>query len=36
MEELKKIHIPDVKDLRSVPFDVPIVYATGGGTLHGR
>jgi hypothetical protein len=36
MEELKKIHEPDVQDPRSVPFFVPTAYATGGGTLHGR
>jgi hypothetical protein len=35
MEELKKIHIPDVQDLRSVPFDVPAAYATGGGRMEG-
>jgi hypothetical protein len=36
MEELKKIHDLDVQDPRSVPFNVPAAYATGGGTPHGR
>jgi hypothetical protein len=35
-EELKKIHMPDIQDSRSVPFDVPVAYATGGGTPYGR
>jgi hypothetical protein len=26
----------DVQDPRSVPFNLPTVYATGGGTLYGR
>jgi hypothetical protein len=36
MEELNKIHVPDVQDPRSVPFDVPAAYAMGGGTPNGR
>jgi hypothetical protein len=36
MEELKKIHDPDVQDPRSAPFDVLAAYATGEGTPHGR
>jgi hypothetical protein len=36
MEELKKIHWPNVQDPRSVPFDVPAVYPMGGGAPHGR
>jgi hypothetical protein len=32
MEELKKIHGPDVQDLRSIPINLPVAYATGGGT----
>jgi hypothetical protein len=35
-EELKKIHVPELEDPRSVPFNVDVAYATGGGTPHGR
>jgi hypothetical protein len=34
--ELKKIHGPEQEDMRSVPFNIDIVYAAGGGTSHGR
>jgi hypothetical protein len=34
-EELKKTHGSDT-DLRSVPFDVNVVYHAGGGLPHGR
>jgi hypothetical protein len=36
VEELKEIRGPDVQDPRSVPFNIPTAYATGGGTPHGR
>jgi hypothetical protein len=36
MEELRKIHMPQVQDPRSVPFNVGDAYAMGGGTPHGR
>jgi hypothetical protein len=36
MEELRKIHGPDVQDPRSVPFNVDAAYAMRGGTPHGR
>jgi hypothetical protein len=36
MEELRKIHGLEVQDPRLVPFNVDVVYATGGDTLHGR
>jgi hypothetical protein len=36
MEELRKIHVPELQDLRLVPFNVDAAYATGGGTPHGR
>jgi hypothetical protein len=36
MEELKKIHGPELEDLRSVPFNVDDAYAASGGTPHGR
>jgi hypothetical protein len=32
MEELRKIHGPDVQSSRSVPCNVDAAYATGGGT----
>jgi hypothetical protein len=35
IEGLKKIHGADV-DPKSVPFNVVVVYAAGGGTPHGR
>jgi hypothetical protein len=35
-EELKKIHMPELEDPRSVPFNVDAAYPAGGGTLHGR
>jgi hypothetical protein len=28
--------MPQVRDSRSVPFNVDATYATGGGTSHGR
>jgi hypothetical protein len=36
MEELKKIDMLDVQDPRSVPFNLPAVYAMSGGTPYGR
>jgi hypothetical protein len=36
MEELRKIHVSELQDPRSVPFNVDTAYATGGGTPHGR
>jgi hypothetical protein len=36
MEEMRKIHGPQVQDLRSVPFNVDAAYAMGGGTPYGR
>jgi hypothetical protein len=36
MEELKKIHGPELKDPRSVPFNIDDVCAAGRGTPHGR
>jgi hypothetical protein len=36
MEELKKIHGTDVQDPRSLPFNLPAVYAMGEVTPHGR
>jgi hypothetical protein len=33
---LKKIHGPALEDPRSVPFNVDVVYAVGGGTTRGR
>jgi hypothetical protein len=36
MEELRKIHVPDVQDLRLAPFNVTTTYAMGGGTPHER
>jgi hypothetical protein len=36
MEELKKIHVPDVQDPMSVSINVLAAYAMGRGTLHGR
>jgi hypothetical protein len=35
-EELKKIHGPELKDPRSVHFNIDVAYATDGGTQHGR
>jgi hypothetical protein len=35
-EELKKIHMPDLEDPRSVPFNVNDAYDAGGGTPYGR
>jgi hypothetical protein len=35
MQELKKIHGPELEDPRSVPFNVDAVYASNGGTPHG-
>jgi hypothetical protein len=34
--ELRKIHGPHLEDMRSVPFNLDVVYAAGGGTPHGR
>jgi hypothetical protein len=36
MEELRKIHGPELQDPRSVPFNVDAVYATVRGTPLGR
>jgi hypothetical protein len=36
MEELKKIHGPELEDMRLIPCNVDVVYAMGGGTPHGR
>jgi hypothetical protein len=36
MEELKKIQRSELEDPRFVPFNVNAMYATGGGTSHGR
>jgi hypothetical protein len=36
MKELRKIHGSEVQDSRSVPFNLAVVYAMGGGTRHGR
>jgi hypothetical protein len=35
-QELKKIHGPELEDLRSVPFNVDTAYAVGRGSPHGR
>jgi hypothetical protein len=35
MQELKKIHGPELEDPRSVPFNVDTAYALNGGTPHG-
>jgi hypothetical protein len=35
-EELKKIHGPELKDPRLVPFNIDVAYPTGEGTPHGR
>jgi hypothetical protein len=35
-EELRKIHKPELENPRSVPFNVDVAYAAGGGTPHGR
>jgi hypothetical protein len=35
-EELKKIHGPDLEDMRSVPFNINVVYAASRGYPHGR
>jgi hypothetical protein len=34
--ELRKIHGPQLEDPRSVPFNIDVVFAAGGGTPHGR
>jgi hypothetical protein len=31
-----KIHGPELEDPRSVPFNIDVAYATGGGISHGR
>jgi hypothetical protein len=31
-----KIHGPELEDLRSVPFNIDVAYAIGGGISHGR
>jgi hypothetical protein len=33
---LRKIHGPQLEDPRSMPFNVDVAYATGGGTPHRR
>jgi hypothetical protein len=35
MEELKKIHMPELEDLSLVPFNIDATYVAGGGTPHG-
>jgi hypothetical protein len=35
-EGLKKIHGPELEVTTSVPFNVDVAYAAGGGILHGR
>jgi hypothetical protein len=35
-QELKKIQRPELEDMRLVPFNVDVAYASGGGTPHGR
>jgi hypothetical protein len=35
-EELRKIHGPQLEDLRLVPFNIDATYAMGGGTPYGR
>jgi hypothetical protein len=34
--ELRKIHGSQLEDPRLVPFNVDVMYATGGGSPHGR
>jgi hypothetical protein len=36
MEELRKIHGPELQDPRSVPVNIDAAYGAGGGTPHGR
>jgi hypothetical protein len=36
MKEMRKIHGPELQDPRTVPFNVDIAYAAGGGTPHRR
>jgi hypothetical protein len=36
MEELKKIHGPQLEDPRSVSFNIDTTYAADRGTPHGR
>jgi hypothetical protein len=36
IEELRKIHEPDLEDPRSMPLNVDAMYTAGGGTPHGR
>jgi hypothetical protein len=33
---LRKIHGPELEDLRLVPFNIDAVYAVGGSTPYGR
>jgi hypothetical protein len=35
-EELRKIHGSELEDPMSVPFNVDVAYAAGGGTPHAR
>jgi hypothetical protein len=35
-KELKKIHETELEDSSSVPFNINVTYAAGGGTPHGR
>jgi hypothetical protein len=35
-QELKKIQRPELEDMRLVPFNVNVAYASSGGTPHGR
>jgi hypothetical protein len=36
IEELNKIHEPELEGSRSVPFNLDDAYAANGGTLHER
>jgi hypothetical protein len=36
MQELKKIHGPELEDPMAVPFNIDVAYVAGGGTSHGR
>jgi hypothetical protein len=36
MDELRKIHMPELQDLRSIPFNIDTTYAAGEGILRER
>jgi hypothetical protein len=36
IQELKKIHGPELEDPRLVPLNIDVAYASGGGTPYGR